>query len=584
MTTTFKADFHVEADSLAEFSAGLGQLKRQIPGALAAGDTGSTGGTGGPTLTGDSSPDPDLWSATKVATTFFPTDYGVAAFPSPEQSQILVDKDGTYHGEPYLKDAQGAVWRFDRDANGKLIPVTSATGAGFQASCNGAPILGPDGKPQGTVAMIISQGEIYFTAPGGFVQKTQGTDVPASGNANTSIPPFFQDPFYAYKQAHGIGTAGSAGGGTGGTGSGSTGGVPVPADPPKQSIAYGSTGKTLSFGPGQTYAKPSDAAAAAQPGDTIVFVGPAGTVFADSFKLPEAVKIDGGGRWPADMTPVYAAMKAKNPAAISALYTRGAVLDGATLADPTGYAGQMGGIAYMGNGNVVGFEIMHFGMQETQHGGTAALRAYGSCIGQIQGADNYIHDCQNGIGPGGTQIISGPWTRTVIHNCSLNDGAGGAHAVYDSSNAVHSLVGPDFYSDGGTIGGSAGHGYKSRAGASVTITAPFYIAGSDSSAIDIPQGTAAQNVIGAGEVEQYAPAAGDTGFTQHTLIGVGAESTINGQAGTTLNGTILSGNVASPNFLANCPVDASKAVIKTANPMGNSGGAAVTWPAGYAHA
>lgn len=502
---------------------------------------GTTGGTGGTTGggTGTVDPrDPTYMTQAQRDALFFPSDYANAAFPSPERSHIIIDADGTHHGPEYIISAQGAVYRFDRDANGKYIPMSYEYGNGFQFSVNGEPVLG---NP--TLSLIVAQGQVYVTKAGGLTMIFTARDAPRSGATPTSVPEFFTDPYFLYKQGIGL-TSGST------TGGGSTGGVPVPADPPAQSVAYGSTGKVITFGPAETFKKPSEAVATAVAGDKIKHAGPPGTVYEDTFKLPDAVQIDGGGRWPADMKPVRDAIAAKDYAKVASLYAVGAILDGSKFPNqPSTYAGEMGGIAYMGNGNVIGFEIRGYGKAEAEHGGTAGLRAYGSCVGQIQGSDNYIHDCQNGIGPGGSKLISGPWPRTVLHSCGLNDGAGGAHCVYDTGSVIRSIAGPDFYSDGGIIAGSAGHGYKSRARASVTIKAPFYIAGSDASALDIPDGTAAQCHLEAGEIEQYSPPGGDVGYTQHTLIGYGLESLNNGQAGIKADpGLRLHANVTGANL------------------------------------
>lgn len=573
MTMKIAADYHIEGDTVADFQTAQAALAAALgaTGAPNGGTAGGTAGGGATGATGDASPDPDQWSATKVAATFFPTDYALAAFPSPEESQILVDPDGTYHGEPYLKSAGGAVWKFDRDANGALIPVTSQTGSGFQASCNGSFIKGPDQKPQATIAMMVSQGQIYFTAAGGFIQKTQGVDNPGSGNANTSIPSFFQDPFYAYKQAHGIGTTGGTGA-TGGTSGGSTGGVPVPPDPPAAAVVPGTSGKTLTFGQGGQFATATLACAAAQPGDTVQYLTSAarGVTFNESFKIPEGVLFDGGGRWPADMSPVMAIFAAGTDySGLDALYTAGAIFDGAGIPDPSGYAGQMGGVVPVGNAIINGCRILHWGQQETAHGGTAGLRAYGSVNGQIQGSDNYITDCQNGIGPGGTSVISGPWKRIVIIRCGLNDGQGGAHCVYDTSSTTRSIAGPDFYSDGGTLSGSAGHGYKSRATNCFTAVAPFYIKGGDSAALDLPDGSAGVAQIGAGHIEQVAGAA------NHTLLDYAIESSTNGTAGVKCSGTTFHGSCDSPAIIGNGPVDVTGCVFK-GNAVSSTGSVAVT--------
>jgi hypothetical protein len=515
--------------------------------------------------------DPTYWDAAKVQAQFFPADSAMALFPSPEGSRITVDPDGTVGGPPYLMDMFGNRYRIDRNADGlhALVLISNIGGGtsklyGAQASYNGAIIPDTSGRGLASgafIKLIVAQGKVYMTPFGGQTVVINGG---ISSIAVTAQPTNWADPFYGYKSAHNIGTDT----GTGGTGgSGGAGGVPVPSDPPKATVAPGSNGNVIKFGAGQQYAGPTAACAAAKPGDTVLFAGTPGQVFAESFDVPEGVKLDGGGRWPADLSSVKSVFAAGSDySSLETLYVPGAIIDGNSLADPDGYSHQLGGVIGLGNVIITGLRIKNFGLKEAVHGGTGGIRAKGNAIGQLQGSDNFITDCQNGIGPGGTQIISGPWVRTVIVRCGLNDGAGGAHAVYDTSSTVRSIAGPDFYSDGGSIQGSGGHGYKSRAGASFTAVAPFYIKGSDSSALDIPNGSAAICQVDAGDIEQY----GSADFTNHTLIGYGLEGSINGTAGVKCTGTTFHGNCPQPVIQGSGTIDVTGCKFLGTKPTGSS--------------
>jgi hypothetical protein len=555
----------ITATSRADLLAQVADLTGATPGT----GTGTDGGTTTTPPPAVDMKDPDNWDDATVKAKFFPADSGMALFPSPEGSRITVDPDGTLSGPPYLLDALGNRYRFDRNADGihAAVLVSNIGGGtsklyGAQVSFNGTPVPDTSGRNLASGAftkIMIAQGKVYMTAFGGQTLIINGG---VSSLSVTAQPVAWSDPFYGYKSAHNIGTGDGSTGSTGGGG-----GVPIPADPPAPAVKPGSNGNVLKFGTGQTYAGPTAALAAAKPGDTVLFAGTPGQVFTESFDVPEGVKLDGGGRWPADMSAVKAIFAAGSDySGLDALYTAGAVIDGNSLSDPDGYSHQLGGVIPLGNAIATGLRIKNFGLKEAQHGGTGGIRMKGNGIGQMQGSDNYITDCQNGIGPGGTQIISGPWVRTVIVRCGLDDGAGGAHCVYDTSSTVRSIAGPDFYADGGSLSGSAGHGYKSRAGASFTAVAPFYIKGSDSSALDIPNGSAAVCQVGAGDIEQY----GQAGFTNHTLIGYGLEGAINGTAGVKCSGTTFHGNCPAPVIQGAGPIDVTGCTFLGTKPAGAS--------------
>ena len=94
----------------AEDTALLNKLLGNSGGAATGGAiTGATGApTGGRAAVG---------AAITPAQEYFPDDPGIAKFPSPENSQILVF-NGKISGRPYLKDQAGAIHQIKKDAAG----------------------------------------------------------------------------------------------------------------------------------------------------------------------------------------------------------------------------------------------------------------------------------------------------------------------------------------------------------------------------------------------------------------------------------------------------------------------------------
>lgn len=527
--------------------------------------TGATPGTGTGTGGGTTPPptidprDPTYWDDAAVQAKFFPTDFTKALYPSPERTEMVFDVSVTppqLRGAPYIKDVHGNYWTFKVDASGNPVlgPVTTKPPQGGVLMVNNI-----NASAVGQLKAVISQGEVYMVqAPGGQLQKLGSPGVPGSGTANTQLPIFWSDQFYGYKQSIGIGGTGSTGGGS----SGGSGGVPMPPDPPAQTVAYGATGKVIQFGPDQTAKTIAAALAVAMAGDVVRAAPSAfGLVYAESFDIPDSVLLDCGGRWANITDPV------------NRHWTEGAFIDGTNLS-PAAYSHGLGGVIFAGNGKLMGAHVKGFGNQglTTGHDGTAGLRAKGSCVGQIQGDHLYIENCQNGIGPGGTQINSGPWTNTVIVDCGLAVDDGGAHNVYDSSNVVRTVVGPNFFSSVKPFPkGGGGHAYKTRASA-VTINGPAYFYSGDSSSVDIPDGTAVAATIASGVVIEK-----KANDLNHSVFGYGPESTTKGAAGVKVAaGATIIANCQSPNVFCNGPVDFAPGVVFQGGKITNMGSGTMT--------
>jgi hypothetical protein len=489
--------------------------------------SGSSGGGGAPPVA--------TTPAANDADVYFPANPADAKFPSPEDAKSMVFNGVASH--PYLISKNGAVYQILADQ-----PITNEYGHGYRLAVNGIAI---EGDGMFVTEIVVRQGNVYFAVNNAGFGVFQAPDGMMSGIARVPLPP----PFVTSTNAA----------------TGQTVAVPaMPPDPPLPTVAPGSSGNVIHFGPGTPYATIASALAAAKPGDTVSYpdAAPRGVVFAESCSVPEGVLLDLGGRWK-DLDEVAGAFAAEDWGALDNLYVPGAIADGKTLPDPDGYAHQNGCFVYLGNGRVDGARILNFGMQEEKHGGTAALRAYGSCVGTIAGRQNYITDCQNGIGPGGTTTNT-DFSETVILRCGLGDGEGGAHSVYDSATVIRSKYGPNFFSQGmpnppgPTPAGSGGHALKSRAKV-LTLIAPFHLKGTDSSALDRPDGSTQVDQIGAGIIEQC------TGAANHTISGYGAESETNGVIGQMYHGTTIIGNCDQPTLLANGPMAFDASVIFKGN-------------------
>jgi hypothetical protein len=186
------------------------------------GDT-STGGaaTGGAAPAGRSTPS---------AGDYFPADPGVAKFPSPEDSQILVF-NGKIGGRPYLKDQAGAIHQIKMGSGG--IPQYFKNEHEFTV------------YPGEAVAQcLVRQGEVYMQIASGIWKH-----VDANGSMyNRSLPP--------------AGTAASGGS--------TTPNLPALAPLPKPAaIAPGSSGKVIPAGPSRAFKTLSAAIPTALAGDKI---------------------------------------------------------------------------------------------------------------------------------------------------------------------------------------------------------------------------------------------------------------------------------------------------------------------------
>jgi hypothetical protein len=176
---------------------------------------------------------PAVAASAPPAVDYFPADPGLAPFPSPENSQILV-LGKTVSGRPYLKDKLGRVHQLKVNAEG-----------GAEYWVNGGSLMGGwGGHANGPPAqLLVRQGGVYIFLTSGVTQFLR-----ENGSIyNAAVPPAW--------------TEAGAGGAT-----------PLPAAAPlptPSAVAPGSSGRTIECGHGHPIATLSAAIETARAGDRI---------------------------------------------------------------------------------------------------------------------------------------------------------------------------------------------------------------------------------------------------------------------------------------------------------------------------
>ncbi len=165
---------------------------------------------------------------------FFPSDPGLAPFPSPEKSQQLI-LNGAISGEPYLKDSLGTI---------HTLVVNATTGAA-EYWVNGASQMvnwsaHSDAPP---AQLLVAQGGVYIFLIDGITQQFRGGSI-----YNTAVPAFW--------------TTTPAGGGTPSL-------PALPPDPTPSALAPGTSGKVINCGVGQILTTLSAAIPTTKAGDTV---------------------------------------------------------------------------------------------------------------------------------------------------------------------------------------------------------------------------------------------------------------------------------------------------------------------------
>lgn len=427
-------------------------------------------------------------------------------------------------GNPAVTDVDGVRFAFvvDHNGNAVMLPPPSETKYGYETgfafSANGTPPI------NGAYQMIIRQGRLYYMGTWAGRSRAEGWyEYGASGFQK--LPPALDR---APSTKPGAGQ--------------------MPADPPKASVAPGSSDRVILCGPSQAKVAGGvttlkAAIADAKPGDTIKL--DRGARFNESVAIPVPVIIDGRGR-------------VANPGLKNASFSGGAVIDGSGIADPRGYAHELGGLVPLTDCIIRGCEVRNFGLQEKLPAGTAGIRA--GATGHITIDNCYVHDCQMGLFSGGFTV---DWLirDTLLLNCGLGSaavtpGGGVTHNIYlgdavrvrvenvtsicPAGNTKSSLRAT------GYMGG--GHALKVRA--AETIVVGGYFGAPDASPIDIPDGSAEACFVYGATIRKGA------GDINSNVFSYGEESQKRGTAGAIVVAT-LDVRCRAPFFQigSNCLVD-----------------------------
>ncbi len=308
-------------------------------------------------------------SGDAVTAKYFPTDAALAAFPSPENSRIIRNADGSVSGRPYLEDKEGNVHR--------MVAATGRYTNGY--TVNGNPALGggSDGSP--ITALIVRQGEVYVTvSPGG---QTQHFNTSSGGLYNASLPDAFST------DASGQTTSTVA-----------VSSVSAPAPAARQSPAPGTSGKVLNVcASGCAYTTISGAIGAAAAGDTV--------------DIGSGVYKEAPPAW---MVP------------LKIVFETGASMD------LTGLTGSLargkGALVPVADSIIVNPVITGTAMDQGSAQGTAAIRPDLGC-GYLDIQGGTLSGNQNGIA-GGDVPVTLTVTDTKLSNNGLGDGY--THNMYMS--------------------------------------------------------------------------------------------------------------------------------------------------------
>ena len=445
-----------------------------------------------------------------VKTDYFPLDAGVAPFPSPEGSMIMVVNKRVYlynsssnvsvqRDHAYLRDAQGTIFTFKWPI--QLAPSLYGLPQGYT-------VLGNDGavnKWFSGSACQICQGKAWVKlGPSWFY------DNPAThGSAgNTPVLPPYQP---AKGQQYVLASSSSVGSTTPG----------MPTAPTPVSPAPGSTGKVIKAGPSQAITSLAAALAAANSGDTIQL--DADGVFKESVVITKALKIVGGGI-------------IRNPGTAAAAWFGGAKIDVTGIAPAQG----KGALVPMTDVIFEGLEITGAGLHESIGGGTAGIR--NGSAGNFVVRNCYIHDNQDGLFSGG---FAATWLldSNLIKDNGIGDGQ--THNIYWS----HEVIKADFINNTSIIGPAApsrlrvtgkmggGHAYKTRA--NVSSFSGGYGRAAET-VVDIPDGSTETCNIKNMKLEKNA------GDAAHRVMDYAVESGLNGVVGVIVSGCDFILNCSSP--------------------------------------
>lgn len=410
------------------------------------------------------------WSTAARASDYFPADPYKAPFPSPPGSQLP--------GAPYLRDRLGTVFTMDTKKPPHYYPRTGPDKqgnafAGYSVYVNGALIDPDNGAPATdywhtvyfTQVLIDNRGIVFAKAPLGMWFADNG-----AGFSRAGIPSITALPAVA-----------------------------MPADPPRASVAPGSSGRVIRVGPSQAIRTIGAALATAAAGDTLLL--DPGT-FSEGFVVKVPIHFKG--------TPA----RGNAP---------GTVISGRSL--------PLSAYPMRGRGGVVPttdciFDDIAFtgwGLLSKRSDLTSAIRPTGQLWLTCNRCRFEGNQCGIGTDGGGKPNNVVTLDACTAENNGLGDGY--SHNYYFGNSTVRVIS-----KGSSSTSPRGGHALKSRAW-DITITGGTFDA-SDATAIDIPDGTAAPFSISGATINKRAA------DKNHGVLGYAAESTNNGTAGGVVSATV----------------------------------------------
>lgn len=400
----------------------------------------------------------------------FPADPYKAPFPSPPGSQIP--------GAPYLRDHLGTLFTMDTHNPPHYYPRTGPGSqgnafAGYYVYINGGlanPDNGaPDNDPWHTVyttqLIVDGKGVVFAKAPLGMWFAYDGTKFVAAGVPNITAPAATK----------------------------------MPPDPPRASVAPGSSGKVIRVGPSQPVRTIAAGLAAAGPGDTLQ-LDP--VTFSEGFVVKLPIHFKG--------TPASAG-------------STGTVISGAGLAGSAYPMQGRGGVVPTTDCIFSDISFRDWGLLSKRSDLTSAIRPAGQQWLTCERCRFTGNQCAIGTDGGGTANIVVTLNECIAENNGLGDGY--SHNYYFGNGTVRVLS-----TNSSSTAPRGGHAFKSRAWG-LTISGGTFDA-SDATPIDIPDGTAVPFSISGATIDKSA------GDANHGVLGYAAESTNNGTAGGAVSSTI----------------------------------------------
>lgn len=318
---------------------------------------------------------------------FFPSDPGLAPFPSPEKSQQLI-LNGAVSGAPYLKDSVGTL---------HTLVVNPTTGAseywvngvsqmtGWSAHANAPP-----------AELLVAQGGVYIFLTNGITQQLRAGSI-----YSAAVPAFW--------------TTAPTGGGTPSL-------PTLPPDPTPSAAAPGSSGKIINCGSGQAIATLSAALTTAAAGDTVKLAPGTYTDTPPAWMVPLLIDLGGATFNATGKTATLARGKGLLVPAADSIIQNGTITGVAmdqTSGQLTSAVRPDAGCGFLTIKNVA----MHGNQCGVGEGGV------GSCVIELDNCDVSLNGLRANAGANTHNIYVGQDCVRLTLNNVISNGCNDAHAL-----------------------------------------------------------------------------------------------------------------------------------------------------------